>query len=65
LFKTIQGNKAGLEINFSKTEELIVNTTSQRSIMLANKAIRRVHDWKMEEHVGCGNQHPEGQRSFY
>jgi hypothetical protein len=35
---------AGLEINFSKTEELRVNTKPQRSIMSANKAIRRVHD---------------------
>jgi hypothetical protein len=29
--------------NFSKTEELRVNIKSQHSIMLANKAIRRVH----------------------
>jgi hypothetical protein len=36
--------KAGLE-NFSKTEEPRVNTKSQRPIMLANKAIRRVHDF--------------------
>jgi hypothetical protein len=34
-----------LEINFSKTEELRVNTKSQRSIILVNKAIRRVHDF--------------------
>jgi hypothetical protein len=32
-------------ITNSKTEELRVNTKSQRSIMLANKAIRRVHDF--------------------
>jgi hypothetical protein len=38
-----ESKKAGLEINFSKAEELRVNTKSQRSIMLANKAIRRVH----------------------
>jgi hypothetical protein len=39
--------KAGLEINFSKTEELRVNTQSQRSIVLPNKDIRRVglHDF--------------------
>jgi hypothetical protein len=37
--------KAGLELNFSKTEELRVNTKSQHPIMLANKAIRRVHDF--------------------
>jgi hypothetical protein len=37
--------KVRLEINFSKTEELRVNTISQRSIMLANKGIRRVHDF--------------------
>jgi hypothetical protein len=37
--------KAGLEINFSKTEELRVNTKSQRSIMLAYRAIRRVQDF--------------------
>jgi hypothetical protein len=40
-----ESKKAGLEINFCKTEELRVNTISQRSIMLANKAIRRVHDF--------------------
>jgi hypothetical protein len=40
-----ESKKAGLEINFSKTEELRVNTKSQRSIMLANKAIRRLHDF--------------------
>jgi hypothetical protein len=40
-----ESKKAGLEINFSKTEELRVNTKSQRSVMLANKAIRRVHDF--------------------
>jgi hypothetical protein len=40
-----ESKKAGLEINFSKTEELRVNTKSQHSIMLANKAIRRVHDF--------------------
>jgi hypothetical protein len=38
-----ESKKVGLEINFSKTEELRVNTKSQRPIMLANKAIRRVH----------------------
>jgi hypothetical protein len=37
--------KVRLEINFSKTEELRVNTISQRSIMLANKGIRRIHDF--------------------
>jgi hypothetical protein len=37
--------KAGLELNFSKTEELRMNTKSQHPIMLANKAIRRVHDF--------------------
>jgi hypothetical protein len=37
--------KAGLEINFAKTEELRVNTESQCYIVLANKAIRRVHDF--------------------
>jgi hypothetical protein len=37
--------KAGLEINFSKTGELRVNTRSQRSNILSNKAIRRVHDF--------------------
>jgi hypothetical protein len=36
--------KAGLEINSYKTEELRVNIKS-RSISLANKAIRRVHDF--------------------
>jgi hypothetical protein len=36
---------AGLEINFSKTEELRVNIKSQRSITLANKAIRKLHDF--------------------
>jgi hypothetical protein len=40
-----ESKKAGLEINFSKTEEFRVNTKSQRSIMLANKAVRRVHDF--------------------
>jgi hypothetical protein len=40
-----ESKKAGLEINFSKTEELRMNTKSQRSIMLANKAIRRAHDF--------------------
>jgi hypothetical protein len=40
-----ESKKAGLEFNFSKTEELRVITKSQRSIMLANKAIRRVHDF--------------------
>jgi hypothetical protein len=40
-----ESKKAGLKINFSKTEELRVNTKSQHSIMLANKAIRRVHDF--------------------
>jgi hypothetical protein len=40
-----ESKKAGLEINFSKTEELRVNTKSQCSIMLANKAIRRLHDF--------------------
>jgi hypothetical protein len=40
-----ESKKAGLEINFSKTEELRVNTKSQCSSMLANKAIRRVHDF--------------------
>jgi hypothetical protein len=40
-----ESKKAGPEINFSKTEELRVNIKSQRSIMLANKAIRRVHDF--------------------
>jgi hypothetical protein len=40
-----ESKKAELEINFSKTEELRVNTKSQHSIMLANKAIRRVHDF--------------------
>jgi Holliday junction resolvasome RuvABC ATP-dependent DNA helicase subunit len=34
-----------LEINFTKTEVLRVNTKSQRSIVLANKAIRRVRDF--------------------
>jgi hypothetical protein len=51
--------KAGLEINFSKTEELRVNTQSQRSMVLTNKDIRRVHDFiylvvmyqKTEEHT--------------
>jgi hypothetical protein len=37
--------KAGLGIKFSRTEELRVNTKLQCSIMLANKAIRRVHDF--------------------
>jgi hypothetical protein len=37
--------KAGLEINFSKTEGLRVNIKSQCSIMLANKAIIKVHDF--------------------
>jgi hypothetical protein len=37
--------KAGFEMSFSKSEELSVNTQSQRNIMLANKAIRRVHDF--------------------
>jgi hypothetical protein len=40
-----ESKKAELEINFSKTEELRVNTKSQCSIMLATKAIRRVHDF--------------------
>jgi hypothetical protein len=40
-----ESKKAGLEINFSKIEELRVNTKSQRSIMLANEAIRRVQDF--------------------
>jgi hypothetical protein len=40
-----ESKKAGLEINFSKAEELRVNDKSQHSIMLANKAIRRVHDF--------------------
>jgi hypothetical protein len=40
-----KSRKAGLKINFSKTEEIRVNTKLQRSIMLANKAIRRVHDF--------------------
>jgi hypothetical protein len=37
--------KAGLEINFSKTEVLRVNTQSQRSMVLPNKDIRRIHDF--------------------
>jgi hypothetical protein len=37
--------KLGWRLTFPKTEELRVNTKSQRSIMLANKAIRRVHDF--------------------
>jgi Uri superfamily endonuclease len=41
----LESKKAGLEINLSKTEELRVDTKSQRSIMLANKAIRTVHDF--------------------
>jgi hypothetical protein len=45
-----ESEKPGLEINVSKTEELRVNSKSQRSIMFANKAIRRVHNlyvlWK-------------------
>jgi hypothetical protein len=40
-----ESKKAGWEIDFSKTEELRVHTKSQRSIMLANKAIRRVLDF--------------------
>jgi hypothetical protein len=58
-----ESKKAGLEISFSKTEELRVNTKSQRSIMLANKAIRRVQDFthqKMEEHVKMWK--PESRR---
>jgi Txe/YoeB family toxin of Txe-Axe toxin-antitoxin module len=39
-----ESKKAGLEINFPKTEKLRVNTKSQHS-MLANKAIRRVYDF--------------------
>jgi hypothetical protein len=58
--------KAGFEITFSKAEELRVNIKSQLSIMLANKAIRRVQDFtyatlevmyqKMEEHVRMWKQ---------
>jgi hypothetical protein len=40
-----ESKKAELEINFSKTEELRVNTESQCYIILANKAIRREHDF--------------------
>jgi hypothetical protein len=40
-----KSRRAGFEINISKTEELRVNTKSQHYIMLANKAIRRVHDF--------------------
>jgi Holliday junction resolvasome RuvABC ATP-dependent DNA helicase subunit len=40
-----ESKKAELEINFSRTEELRVNTKSQHSIMLANRAIRRVQDF--------------------
>jgi hypothetical protein len=40
-----ESKNAGLEINFSKTEELRVNTKSQRPIMIANKAIRSLHDF--------------------
>jgi hypothetical protein len=50
-----ESKKAGLKNNFSKTEELRVNTKSQRSIMLANKAMilhtLEVMYQKMEEHV--------------
>jgi hypothetical protein len=61
-----ESKKAGLEINFSKTEELRVNTKSQRSIMLAYRAIRRVHDFTYlgsnvsEEHVRMSK--PESRR---
>jgi hypothetical protein len=60
-----EAKKAGLEINFSKTEELRVNTKSQHSIRLANKATRREHDFTYlgsnvsEDGEGCGNQNPE------
>jgi hypothetical protein len=40
-----ESKNAGLEFNFSMTEELRVNTKSQHPIMFANKAIRRVHDF--------------------
>jgi hypothetical protein len=38
--------------------------------MLANKAIRRVHDFtclgsNVSEDGGCENQNPKGQRSLY
>jgi hypothetical protein len=56
-----ESKNAGFEITFSRAEELRVNIKSQLSIMLANKAIRREHDFtygtlevmyqKMEERV--------------
>jgi hypothetical protein len=59
--------KLGWRLIFSKTEELRVNTKSQCSIMLANKTIRRVHDFtylwkyqKMEEHIRMWK--PESKR---
>jgi hypothetical protein len=45
IFLCYELRKAGLEINFSKTEGLRVNIKSQCSIMLANKAIIKVHDF--------------------
>jgi hypothetical protein len=41
-----ESRKTGLEMDFSKTEELRLNIKSQCSTMLANKAISRVHDFK-------------------
>jgi hypothetical protein len=64
-----ESKKTGLEINFSKTEELRVNTKSQRPIMAANKAIRTdcmishtlvVMCQKMEEHARMWK--PESKR---
>jgi hypothetical protein len=54
-----ESKKAGLEINFSKIEELRVNTKSQRSITLANEPLEEnkilhtleVLYQKMEEHI--------------
>jgi hypothetical protein len=40
-----ESRKAGLEINFSNTEEVGVNSESQCSIMLANKVISGVYDF--------------------
>jgi hypothetical protein len=56
-----ESKKAGLEINFFKTEELRVNIKSQRPIMLANKAIRRVHDFT---YLGSNVSEDGGKRKY-
>jgi hypothetical protein len=58
-----ESRKAGFEMSFSKSEELSMNTQSQRNIMLANKAIRRVQlvRWDMSYDLGWCSTHFSGE----